>query len=246
MNQAINKRPTLAVEVSQIRALSPHMRRITVSGAALRRIEVTLPAQWMKVFVPGAAPGASSGRAYTIRAFDRAAGTLDLDFVLHGDDGPASAWAVRAAPGDRIELAGPRAGYAIGAAACYTLIGDATALPAIAAIAAALPPGTPARALIEVADIHEEQALAGLAPERISWLHAGAGLPGTGGRIEAALAEMAFDAGEQRVWLAGEAAMVRAVTRYLTAVRGLPRGAIEAAGYWKAGSADHRERTAID
>jgi NADPH-dependent ferric siderophore reductase len=242
MNESQNKRVMLSVEVSQIRELSPHMRRITVSGAALRELDITLPGQWMKVFVPGASDGRPSGRAYTIRGFDRAAGTMDLDFVLHGEEGPASSWAIRAALGERIDIAGPRGGYRIGAASRYTLIGDATALPAIAAIATRLPASTPASALIEVADIHEEQVLAGLAPDRITWLHSGNCLPGTSGQIAAALKDMRLDDAGHRVWVAGESSMVRAVTQYLITVCGLPREAIEAAGYWKEGSANHREK----
>ena len=100
-------------EVVAARNVTPHMRRITIGGpevAAILSVEgMAMPAAWVKVFLP-----TGEGRAYTIRSIDRAAGTLDMDFVLHdhgeGGAGPASAWARQATRGERIGIAGPRSG----------------------------------------------------------------------------------------------------------------------------------------
>lgn len=46
-------------------------------------------------------------RSYTLRALRRDPDEIDIDFVLHTPAGPASAWAARAAAGDRILLLGP-------------------------------------------------------------------------------------------------------------------------------------------
>lgn len=96
-------------------------------------------------------------RTYTIRALRADAGELDIDFVLHGDSGPASAWAEQAQPGARLQIVAPSR-HAEGDPGGYEwqppqglqqllLIGDETALPAIAGILESLaelaaPPAT--------------------------------------------------------------------------------------------------------
>ncbi|MDI7398950.1 siderophore-interacting protein, partial [Cronobacter dublinensis] len=46
-------------------------------------------------------------RTYTLRALRRAACELDVEFVLHGDSGPASRWAIHAKPGDALQIVAP-------------------------------------------------------------------------------------------------------------------------------------------
>lgn len=235
-------RRLLQAEVVQIRDVTPHMRRITVIGDGLRDMDVTLPAQWVKMFV-STNGNQTAGRAYTIRDFDRAVGRMDIDIALHGEEGPASKWAINARPGECIDVAGPRGGYMIDASARrYTLIGDTTALPAIASIIQQLPASIEANAFVEVSDTHEEQPLKGPVQINAHWVHAGRRMPGTSGEIEAAVRAASLDAQGHRVWVAGESAMVRAVREHLVGERGFSRDAVRAAGYWKFGVADHRER----
>ncbi|MFT4232550.1 MAG: siderophore-interacting protein, partial [Leucobacter sp.] len=46
-------------------------------------------------------------RTYTVRRWDPVAGEVDLDFVRHGV-GPATTWAYRVQPGERVQWAGPK------------------------------------------------------------------------------------------------------------------------------------------
>lgn len=48
-------------------------------------------------------------RTYTIRALRPARAEVDVEFVLHGDNGPASRWAMDARPGDRLAMTAPLA-----------------------------------------------------------------------------------------------------------------------------------------
>ncbi|PKU22967.1 siderophore-interacting protein [Telmatospirillum siberiense] len=236
-----NQHSPIPVEVTKIQTLSPLIRRITVAAGSLRSMVGGVPAQWMKVFFPAPSGQRRVGRAISIRHLDSTNGRMDLDFVLHGDSGPASRWANHARPGKILMLAGPRGGYAIDPKVPrYLLIGDATALPAIASIAEALPATAEADVVAEVADSLEEQPLASAATLRVHWLHSGTEAPGTTGRIELAVQALSFEPGDCRIWLAGESFMVRAVLTHLLVDRRISPGAICAKGYWKLGTAGHR------
>ncbi len=72
-------------------------------------------------------------RSYTVRSYDREAGRIEIDFALHGRGGVAAPWALAAQPGDTIEFRGIGGGYLPAPAAPrHLLIGDDSALPAIA------------------------------------------------------------------------------------------------------------------
>src|ERR671921_1889646 len=99
-------------------------------------------------------------RTYTIRALRGEHGEVDVDFVLHGATGPASAWAETAVVGDEIVLVAPNARFPgptggfewhpPADASCLLLAGDETAVPAICAIVESLPAGCDARVLLEI------------------------------------------------------------------------------------------------
>src|SRR5271155_4595161 len=80
------------VNTERVQLVTPHMKRITIDGSCLPAFRAGLPAQWLKVFVPTGDEQNVPGRAYTVRRFDPVSKKLDLDFVLHGGNGPVSAW----------------------------------------------------------------------------------------------------------------------------------------------------------
>ena len=75
-------------------------------------------------------------RTYTVSEVDEQERLVTIDFVVHGDEGVAGPWAAAAQPGDTIHLRGPNGGYAPDPSAdWHLLVGDESALPAIAASA---------------------------------------------------------------------------------------------------------------
>ena len=79
-------------------------------------------------------------RRYTVRSWDPASRTLTLDFVVHGHHGVAGQWAAKAEPGSVLVFEGPGAGYRPDPTAdWHLLVGDESALPAIAASLEAIP-----------------------------------------------------------------------------------------------------------
>jgi NADPH-dependent ferric siderophore reductase len=183
--------------VTGTQVLTPHMRRIRLRGEALGRF-ARLDALHVRLFFPpeGLAEPAwpmigSDGllqhppperraaiRKYTIREIDPAAGTLAIDFVLHDDAGPGSAFAARARAGDRIGMAGP-GGRGLKPAAHYLFLADETGLPAVARMLENLPADARGLAILEVADAGEEQVLARPAGVALRWLHRGGAAPGS-------------------------------------------------------------------
>jgi NADPH-dependent ferric siderophore reductase len=240
--------PPKAVEVKRVERLSPHMVNVTFAGPELAAFGWNGPAAHIKVIFasePATVPGESPRRlmrTYTPRRFDRAALELDVEFVLHGD-GPASAWASQAAPGQRLMIGGPGRNYVVDESAeWFLLMGDDSALPAICTILEVLPASVPALVYVEVIDRHEERKLATRANAQVTWLHRGESNESAGQLLEQSLRTLELPAGEGRVYVACESGAMRRIRRHLLTERGLDREKIVTRGYWKLGATDHPDR----
>ncbi|WP_219413912.1 siderophore-interacting protein [Pseudonocardia nigra] len=238
------------LQVRRSERVTPRMIRVTLGGKELAGFGGDGPDRRIKMFfpVPGqerpAVPRAASGgpvwptgeprpaiRTYTVRRFDADAGELDVDFVLHEGHGPAAAWARDARPGAWVGVSEPGGRYEPDPGADFhVVIGDETALPAVATVLEALPAGVPAVAFLEVADAGEEQKLPGSA--RIHWVHRGA--REAGGPLAEAVRTAEFPAGAGQAWLSGESGCVRDLRKHLLDDRGLDRRKVYATGYWRA------------
>lgn len=122
-------------------------------------------------------------RTYTIRALRPEAGEVDVDFVLHGETGPASRWATHARIGDRIGLLAPDAQVADSSQGFewkppadvqrVLLVADETALPAVAGILEDLarwPHPPQVQAFLEVAHDADVLPLAAPVGAQLFWL----------------------------------------------------------------------------
>ncbi|WP_297645794.1 siderophore-interacting protein [Pseudonocardia sp.] len=236
------------LQVRRSERITPRMIRVTLGGDELAGFGGDGPDRRIKMFfpVPGqerpAVPRAMSGgpvwpagearpaiRTYTVRRFDAGSGELDVDFVLHEGHGPAAAWARDARPGSWVGVSEPGGHYEPDPNADFhVVIGDETALPAVATVLDALPDGVPALAFLEVADAAEEQPL----PATVTWVHRGdreAGAP-----LAEAVRAAEFPAGRGQAWLSGESACVKDLRKHLLDDRGIDRRAVYATGYWRA------------
>ncbi|MFB7620411.1 siderophore-interacting protein [Kitasatospora sp. NPDC056181] len=256
--------PVTFVQVVGVERITPRMARITFEAESLAESvgrapdqqvklcfpragqeEPVLPAQdddpmsWYQAYL--AIPEAERPwmRSFTLRRRRPGTRVLEVDFVLHGDAGPASAWAARALPGDRLGMVGPSDLYArpepLGAAVAgadwVLLVGDETALPAVGTLLEALPAGTPAVAFLEVADAAERQSFDTRADLTVHWLHRDGVAPGE--RLTEAVRSAGLPGGTPFAWLAGEASAVRALRRHLVGERGWAKASVEFAGYWR-------------
>jgi NADPH-dependent ferric siderophore reductase len=245
--------------------ITPRMARVTLGGEELAGYPRFAPDQRIKLFFPVAGqrrpamPRASSGgpvwppgeprpviRSYTVRRFDADAGELDVDFVLHGEHGPAADWAARAEPGDWVGVSDPGGRYRPDAAAgAHLVIGDESALPAIATVLDALRDFEgPIEAYLEVADAAEEQLLPTGASTRVHWLHRGERTPGHPllEAVRSADLPDGVEPGRCQVWLSAEATAVRDIRAHLLDERAIPRRQVYATGYWRAARPAGRHR----
>ncbi|HIE0015229.1 siderophore-interacting protein [Serratia ureilytica] len=145
--------------------ISPSLLRCVFEGADVHRMKLEAPDQRIKLLFPAAdgkiTPLANGPdwygdymalpkeqrpvmRTYTLRALRREQNQMDVEFVLHGVNGPASAWATHAEPGDMLQTVAPNGdfdgdsgGYEWAPPAQLQqalLIADETAVPAAMAI----------------------------------------------------------------------------------------------------------------
>ncbi len=109
-------------------------------------------------------------RDYTIRSYDREAGEIEIDFVVH-NGGLASTWAQECEIGSHIWVAGPRPSLIVPEAfGFHVVVGDETALPAIGRWVEELPETVRAVVGIEIADDSEKQDLNAHDGVEIHWL----------------------------------------------------------------------------
>ncbi|MFS3134904.1 siderophore-interacting protein [Gluconacetobacter sacchari] len=224
------------LDVAAVERLTPHMIRVTLTGAELAGFVSASPDDHIKVFVPGL-DGEVTRRDYTPRRHDPDAGTLVLDFVSH-DGGPAVAWARAARVGDRLEIAGPRGSRVVtGPVDRWLLIGDETALPAIGRRVEELSARDRVTSVVAVAGADDEQVFATTARHEAYWVHRPMEEADQARGILDVLA--AIDIPDRTfVWVGAEAAVAKAVRRYLLDNRGIAAQWIMASGYWVMGTAD--------
>jgi len=229
------RRRTLTV--SRIEHLTPRMMRVHFISPELSDFVSAAPDDHVKLFFPqaGRIDGKPVMRDFTPRAFDRAAGRLTIDFALH-ESGPATAWAANARVGDKLDIGGPRGSQVLpDDFDWYLLIGDESALPAIGRRVEELRPGVPVTTLAAIVHPYEEQRFKTRAAWTPIWLHRGEPSDADAGLLRERLAGFRPPPGDGFVWVAGEAAIVRALRGYMIEERGHPKAWLKAAGYWQRG-----------
>jgi NADPH-dependent ferric siderophore reductase len=207
------------------------MRRVTVQADTMRGVAIR-PAQDVELLLREN-DGRRVKRRYTIRRARPDLGELDLDFVLHGA-GPGAHWGATATVGDEVEFQGPRGKLELRPAAAHLLVGDESALPAIAVIAGARPRSERAIAVIEVQDETDELAIDGT---EVHWVHRGSAGPGTPDHLVPVVETLAFPPGAGHGYLMGETRSMVAL-RAVLENRGLAHDAIFVKGYWNIGRPD--------
>jgi NADPH-dependent ferric siderophore reductase len=204
--------------------LSPHLVRLTLGLDGF--VSTGVPDEWVGLVVPGQ----FQVRYYTVRSYSD--GRLVLDVVVH-EVGLVTEWASRDVVGDTVVVTEPKGSFDLpGDADWLMLVGDLTAMPAMARIAETV--DLPTRIWAQVPDVELRQ---GYVPERaeVTWVDGG---------LTEVVTGLDWPDRPGYFWMAGESADMRAIRKHLMRDRELPAAAYDVMGYWRAASA--RQPRAVD
>jgi NADPH-dependent ferric siderophore reductase len=221
-------------EVIRKEQLSTHFIRLVLGGPGLAGFTSTgVPDEWVALTIPGQ----FQTRYYTVRSWT--GGELVLDIVVH-DHGLVTDWALRDCVGDVVTVSEPKASFDMPASAQWLfLVGDLTALPAIARIIESAP-GVPVRAWCEVPGGEPPAYISGAAD--VHWL---APPDGVETATAAVVERIVWPEGVGYFWMAGESAQMRAIRKHLMREVKLPSAAYDVMGYWRGGGHERQPR-AVD
>jgi NADPH-dependent ferric siderophore reductase len=231
------------LHVVRVERMSPGFVRVVLGGVDLEGFTSLSFDDHLKIFLASGDGRANEGsqgdranmRDFTPRYFDPDKLELTLEFALH-DDGPATEWAEQAAPGQRLSIGGPRGSFVIPADYDWQLlIGDETALPAIARRLEELPAGTTVFSFIQLEDAADRRELKTHAKLAETWMST------SPDALPEAVRKFATPAGEGFAWAAGETKAIAAVREVLVNTHRLDKDHIRAAAYWKQGEIAHHE-----
>lgn len=244
-----------AAEVSRVNDLTPHLRRITITATEFadyttmgldeylgllippeRRAPLVLPDLSQAREIRTAVASIDTGvrptlRWYTVRDHRPSAAEIDIDLVLHGDEGPGSRFAAHAHVGDTVGVRECTALYnPPETTEARLLVGDETAMPAIARILENTQNQPEPFVFIETADPRDRLDL----PADVTWVNR----RGTPGRALASAVRMApLPEQLDYAWVCGERAGVQSIRRHLVADRAFDKRRITFSGYWRIGHA---------
>ena len=246
------------LRVAEVQDLTPTLRRIVLEGADLDgfvslgfddHVKIFPVAEGQAPVLPTIGPDGPVfpeprpvARDYTPRAYDSAKNRLTLDFVT-GHGGPATEWAMAASTGSVLGVGGPRGSFVVPTAfADHVLIGDETALPAIARRLEELPAQARAHVVVEVAGAASRLTLDSAAKANVTWAVRDGAPHGRAEALTAAVetALALVDRSDAYVWIAAESGVAKTLRAKILDMGFSPR-AMKAAGYWRLGGAGAHE-----
>lgn len=236
---------TIGAVVASVTRVSPAFVRVGLRVVDGAWSSLGVPDEFVHLEVGAQIPNPDghAARHYTVSAVT--SDGFEVEVALHGH-GPGSAWGESAAVGDAVRVSEPKAYYgAPGHDVERVLIGDATALPAIARILAEADAAERFRVVIELASLADSRELPTAARAEVAWHLGGNGTSPSGiarhaaREVDRALAgSPARDGGEDEppvyVWVACESSVSRRVRTDLRRDRGLHARALRIVGYWHA------------
>lgn len=246
-----------AAAVCAVRQLTPHMRRLTLTAAEFASFVPMGPDEYFGLLLPQDedaelvlpdidAPEAIRAavaaipddirpdlRWYTLRNHRPESEEIDIDFVVHGDEGPGTRFASRARIGSVLGVRESTSIYAeFDDVRTQVLVGDESSLPAIARILE-MRSVADTRVFIEIADADERQEIG--AASSIEWIEREGRRPGE--RLRDAVAAAALPEQLDYVWICGESGAVQELRRHFVGERGVAKSRITFSGYWRLGEA---------
>ncbi|HVK27137.1 MAG TPA: siderophore-interacting protein [Nocardioides sp.] len=219
-----------AADVVAREQVTPHLVRLTIDVPGF--VSTGIADEWVGLVVPGQ----FQSRYYTVRSVEGA--RLVLDVVVH-QVGLVTQWASGDPVGQQVTITEPKGSFLPPPDAGWLLlVGDLTALPAMARIAVEHGAALPTRIVAEVPTDSrvEDYFTDGV---EVTWL------PTDGAsRLAEVVESLDFPDGPGYFWMAGESAQMRAIRKHLMRERKLPSTHYDVMGYWR--SVAQRQPRAVD
>lgn len=246
--------------VSRKQYLTPHYIRVWLTGNGIEAFADTTVGEHNKILIPPKGirnihfpyfdPTTKKWiqpseevrpitRTYTHRGFDLNRKEIWIDFVAHGEEGPASAWAINAKEGDILGVmmkSGKKELFPI--VDHYVLIGDATGIPVLSAILENLPATAKGICIIDVYNKEDEQPLPTAADIHFEWLHSLQ--PGLSSQLPEKLKSTDLPEENRYAHIAAEYSSVKEIRRYLRDEKNFQREELDAYAYWKFGASEDK------
>ena len=247
VRQAVGRSGPRVLRVKEAFHLTPHMIRVIFTGPELEGFPEGRDGGNCKLLLPDANETLSafklrlSGgpapvkRTYTVRSYDAENGELAIDFVDHGDTGPASRWARAAKPGSFLGFAGPSTSKVTNFDADWYLVAaDPSAIPVAAAALEAMPRDAKGVAIFEVPSIEDKQDIDMPSGIEAHWLiHPDPSIASSA--QEKLIRGLDWNQGRVQTCIAGESGVIKSLRAFLAQEKEVPRADTYISGYWKIG-----------
>ncbi|AZA76148.1 siderophore-interacting protein [Chryseobacterium sp. G0186] len=248
------------LKVSRKEYITPHYIRIFLTGEQVSLIanttvgvnnKILIPPKGFKqihfpefdydamIWKPQPEETRPSIRTYTHRGIDLEKNEIWIDFVAHGDEGPASAWALECKEGDLLGVLmkdGKTELY--GKAENYLLVADATGIPVLATILEDLPNTAKGTCIIEVHGKEDKQHLETLADIHFIWLYNEH--PQQGSQLAEIVKQQILPETSRSGYVAAEFSSVKEIRSYLRKEKHWKQEELYAYSYWKSGVAEDK------
>ncbi|WP_162143756.1 siderophore-interacting protein [Hellea balneolensis] len=227
--------------------ISPNMIRITLQSEAIKSFPANATGGHIKLIIPQPEHNSrefqkflrSFGvrkrmRTYTVRHLNLQSGEIDIDFVAHGDDGPASAWALSAKLGDFIGLSSPGSPkLKPSQSGRYLVAVDMTAFPAAAAGLEGLSSDSTGDVYAEILSEKDIQPVNAPDGIKLHWIINSAPHAGSAA-LTSAIRNHSLT-GDESVFVAGEYEAVGDLRTYFRKEQGYAKDQLYISSYWKRG-----------
>lgn len=233
--------------------LSPHYIRIIfdMTEQQVKKFANAQIGAHNKIFIP--APGsdevlfpddaeesgkiASVKRTYTTRHIDLANRALWIDFIAHGDNGPASYWANRAVAGSTLGIAMKEGGRPLfPEKAAYFFVGDSTAIPVIATMMEQLPRYVQVKTILEVYGKEDVISLSTSANANIDWVYNEQ--PEMGSKLFEVVRDLSLANHQSFFFFAGEYESAKKIRPHFKETLGWLPANYAVVSYWKRGASE--------
>lgn len=227
--------------------LTPNMIRVTFAGPELEGFPEGCEGGNCKLMLPDRGEGRASfsnrlkdgpspvRRTYTVRHYRADVQELDIDFVAHGAEGPASGWAINAKKDSFLGFAGPSAPkIAHFEADWYLIAADPSALPVAAAALEAMPRDAKGVAIFEITSPEDKQEINAPDGIEIHWFTHSDPHKSSAAQ-EKFIRDLVWPKGRIQTCIAGESGVIRAIRDFLHNEKELRGKDIYISGYWKIG-----------